>query len=957
MSFRVTLSVICTLFATQITSFAAEFDVLITNGRIVDGTGAPWYRADIGIRDAKIAAIGRLRDSTADHTLDASGLIVAPGFIDMMGQTATPLMRDENAAFNLLSQGITTINCGEGVSAAPVASGDVERTGWQTLGEYFLLLEQNGLTVNVVQTVGHTQVRRLVLGDVDRHPSPAELDKMRGLVRQAMEDGAIGLSTALIYPPAVYASTDEISSLAAVAGEYGGRYYTHMRNEGDQLLFAIDEALMIGEEAKTPVHIFHLKAAGQQNWAKIDQAIAKIRAARAAGQHVAADIYPYINNGLGIAAFIHPRHFAEGRERLLRQLTDPDLRTTIRKEMESEGGWENWFRHTGNNWDKVVLGQITAADYSQYAGKSLGEIARLTDKDPWDVFFEIARFGAFALPQSMSDANKIRLMQQNFVSFCTDVGPAGGSRIASHPRAFGSFPRMLSRYVRDLGAISLERAVSQASALAANEVMAYDRGRISIGLAADLIVFNFDEIQDKATFEKPQAPAVGIRTVLVNGQIVFADGKITRARPGRVLRGPGWKPERRPAAVSTGKTDPRLKSFDDLMQSFLDEHAIAGASLAVTDQGRLTYARGFGYADVAAREAATATHLYRIASISKQITAVAILQLVDQKKLTLDDPVFQILDNYEPHLKPDTKPDKRQQEITIRHLLHHTGGWDRNVSYDAMFQSVRFAQALDVPPPAGPDHVIRYMLGEPLDVAPGERYAYSNYGYCLLGRVIEDITGQPYEAYVRKHVLAPLGITSMRIGRTRLSDRMNNEVRYYAPSQGKSVFASDLGQTVSWPYGAWYLEAMDSHGAWLASAVDLARFAAAFDDPDRCPILSADSVRAMWSRPKGAPGHNEDGSAKPTHYGLGWMVRTLDEGRINVWHTGSLSGTAALLVRRHDGRNWAVLFNTRSSGGMSHAGRAIDGLLHQAADAVQEWPAHDLFQTGADLPGAAASSK
>ena len=299
---------------------------------------------------------------------------------------------------------------------------------------------------------------------------------MRDLVREGMEAGAIGVSTALIYPPAVYADTEEIAALAEVAGEYGGRYYTHMRNEGDQLLEAIDEALEIGKKGNTPVHIFHLKAAGKQNWGKMRLAIAKIQASRAAGQQVTADIYPYINNGLGIAALIHPRHFSEGYEKLRRRLDDPQLRAEIRKEMETTGGWENWYRHVGHDWDRVIIGQTNDNRYEKLDGQSVAAIAKATNEDPWDVFFHLVQSGAFALPQSMTEANKILAMQQEFISFCTDVGPAGGGRIASHPRAFGSFPRMLSRYVRDLGAISLERAVAQASAVAANDVLAYDRG-------------------------------------------------------------------------------------------------------------------------------------------------------------------------------------------------------------------------------------------------------------------------------------------------------------------------------------------------------------------------------------------------------------------------------------------------------------------------------------------------
>ena len=455
---------------------ADEYDLLLRGGRVVDGTGAPWYAADVAIRDGKVAAIGRLKEAAAKRTLDVSGLYVVPGFIDMMGQTATPFLEDPKAGMNLLTQGVTTINAGEGHSAAPVAAADAERLGWRTMSEYFAVLERRGMPLNVVQTVGHTQVRRLVMGDVGRRPTPEELAAMQALVREAMQAGAVGVSTALIYPPAIYATTQEIAALAEVAGEYGGRYYTHMRNEGDRLLEAIDEALTIGREAGTPVHIFHLKAAGQNNWAKMEQAVARIKAARAAGQQVGADVYPYVNNGLGITALLHPRHSEQGAEGLMRRLNDQKLRTVMRDEMENQGGWENWYRHFGGDWDRVVLSGVRLRPYAEHNGKSLGAIARATQRDPWDVFFEIARSGAFAMPQTMNDANKTRAMQQEFVSFCTDVGPVGGSRVANHPRGYGAFPRVLARYVRELGAISLERAIAQMTAVAANELMMYDRG-------------------------------------------------------------------------------------------------------------------------------------------------------------------------------------------------------------------------------------------------------------------------------------------------------------------------------------------------------------------------------------------------------------------------------------------------------------------------------------------------
>jgi N-acyl-D-amino-acid deacylase len=914
------------------------FDIVIKGGRVIDGTGAPSYIADLGIKDGKIVRIGRLNDAAADVVIDAAGLIVAPGFIDMMGQTASPMIDDPKTAINLLTQGITTINAGEGASAAPLSEADGRRKGWTTMAEYFTLVESKGLPVNVVQTVGHTQVRRIVLGDVERRPTDDELKRMQALVREGMETGAIGVSTALIYPPAVYAETEEIAALAAVAGEYGGRYYTHMRNEGDRLLEAIDEALEIGRAGNSPVHIFHLKAAGRQNWGKMQLAIAKIRAARAAGEQVTADIYPYVNNGLGIAALIHPRHFANGYDQLRSQLDNAELRAEIRKEIETTDGWENWFRHAGHDWNRIIVGRSNNSKYEGLDGQSVAAIAKAKDEDPWDTFFNLVRSGAFALPETMTDANKILAMQQNFVSFCTDVGPAGGGRIASHPRAFGSFPRLLSRYVRDLGAISLERAVAQASAAAANDVLAYDRGRISEGLAADVIVFDYEELTDRANFANPHALSEGMKHVVVNGELVFKDGELTDALPGRILRGPGFREETAPYNVSAGEDDERFASYDRLMHDFMKEHRVPGAAVAVTHQGRVVFARGYGYSDIAAGEVAQPTSLFRIASISKPITAVAILQLIEQKKLKLDDKVFEALNSEDDIKAAGDKFDPRLREITIRHLLEHRGGWDRGQSFDAMFQSVRFAKQVGVKAPADQAAIIKAMFSQKLDFDPGERYAYSNFGYCLLGRVIEKISGQDYPDYVKKKVLAPIGITTMRIGATRLGGRAKNEVRYYQPGIGKSVFDADLDKEIPHPYGAWNLESMDSHGAWIASTVDLAKFAAAFDDPDNCPILNRQSIELMYRRPPGLAGHEDDGSKKDVYYSLGWSNRVLGDGKLNHWHTGSLPGTAAILIRRHDGRNFVALLNCRVSPSANHLGRAIDSLLHKAANEVTDWP-------------------
>lgn len=519
----------------------ARYDVVIHGGRIVDGTGAPWYAADVGITNGRIAAIGRMSPALGRRAIDATGLIVAPGFIDMMGQTATPFLRDPNSAFNLLSQGITTINAGEGASSAPIEGDEARRAGWSTMRQLFARLDSAGMPINMVQTVGHTQLREIVIGDVDRQATPAELDRMRAYVREAMEAGAIGLSTSLIYPPAIYASESEIAELAKVAGASGGSYFTHMRNEGDRLLEAIDEALRIGHAAGTPVHIFHLKTAGQGNWGKMDLAIARIRAARAAGQQVGVDIYPYVNNGLGIRALIHPKHATKGEADLLRQLADPAARREMRTEMETLGGWENWFAHAGRNWDRIVVSGLSAP-YEKSSGMTVGDIARGAGKDPWDVFFEIAPTNAAAMPQSMSEANKMKAMREEFTSFDTDAGPMMPTQRQGHPRGYGSFPRLLARYVRELGVLSLEGMIHRMTAVAANELLAYDRGRLSPGLAADIVVFDAGLVRDRSTFAEPTLPSEGIRYVLVNGAVVLENDRYTGARPGRVLRGPGYRP-------------------------------------------------------------------------------------------------------------------------------------------------------------------------------------------------------------------------------------------------------------------------------------------------------------------------------------------------------------------------------------------------------------------------------
>lgn len=395
----------------------------------------------------------------------------------------------------------------------------------------------------------------------------------------------------------------------------------------------------------------------------------------------------------------------------------------------------------------------------------------------------------------------------------------------------------------------------------------------------------------------------------------------------------------------SGPTHPELKSFDELMRSFVKENELPGASLAVAKDGRLLYARGFGYADVEKKEVVQPDSLFRIASISKPVTSVAIFRLIEQGKLSLDDKVFDIL-KYEPHLPNGGKVDPRLKTITIRQLLQHTGGWDRDVSIDAMFYPVEIAYSLGVKPPANQEQVIRFAMGWELDFDPGTQYAYSNLGYCLLGRVIEKLSGVSYEKHVQQQMLEPLHIKQMKMGKTLLSGRAKNEVRYYTRKNRMAlgVVGDALMKKVPRPYGAWNLEAMDSHGAWIASAVELVRFASAVDQPEQSKLLSQKSLDAMFAPPPAPVSREENGKLKDNYYGCGWSVRPAGEqGKFNCWHTGSLDGTSTILVIRHDGLCWSVLFNSRETADGKTPSRVIDPLLHVAANAVKKWPAHDLF--------------
>ncbi|PZU51310.1 MAG: dihydroorotase [Sphingomonas sp.] len=525
-----------------------EWDMLITNARIVDGTGSPWYRGAVAIKDGRIAWVGTGTPDTARaaRLIDAGGQALSPGFIDLMGQETTTYLVDPTAAASKLTQGITTHLSGEGGSMAPqndftlpqplMVAGKPLR--WKSYADYFRILETHGVPLNMVHLVGAAQVRQVVMGDADRKPTSAELAQMKALVVEAMQDGAAGLTTALIYPPGSYQSTDELVELAKAVAPFGGIYATHMRNESAQLIPAIQEALAIGKAAGIPVHIYHLKAAGVRNWPLMADALALIADARAKGQDVTTDIYPYVRNGITLTAFVPPSYFADGAKPFFAKLKSPKLRAELRRIVESDDrSWENWYDHVGRDWRNVLI--VSGEAGTDLVGLNLAEAAEKRGKDPWTFLFDtIATGGVFVTPASMNEEQKHLALKAPFVFIETDSSPVSPTRDGegAHPRGYGAFPRVLAKYVREEKVLTLEDAIHRMSLAPANRLGLYDRGRIAPGMAADLVLFDPEKVQDNATFEKPAQYSTGIDKVWVNGQLAVDGGKVTGALPGKVIR-------------------------------------------------------------------------------------------------------------------------------------------------------------------------------------------------------------------------------------------------------------------------------------------------------------------------------------------------------------------------------------------------------------------------------------
>jgi N-acyl-D-amino-acid deacylase len=532
------------------------FDIVIRGGTVYDGTGAPGRRGDVGIRGDRIASIGDLSGTGATNVVDASGLAVAPGFINMLSWSTESLLVDGRSQGEV-REGVTTQIFGEGSSMGPLTAemkrraleqmGDLKyEITWTTLSEYLRTLESRGVSQNVASFIGATTIREHVIGLEDRKPTAEQLDRMRALVRQEMEAGALGIGSSLIYAPAFYASTEELIELCKVAARYRGKYISHMRSEGNRLIEAVDELIRISREARLPAEIYHLKAAGQENWPKMDRVIEKVEAARKEGLLITADMYTYTAGATGLDASMPPWVLDGGYDAAYKRLADPEMRKKIAAAIRTPSDdWENLYRAAGTA-DRVLLVEFKSDALKPLTGRTLSEVAKLRGEDPVDTIMNLvledrSRVGTVYF--MMSDENIRKQIVLPWVSFGSDAASMAPeppfTKSSAHPRAYGNFARVLGKYVRDDKVLSLPDAIRKLSGLPATNLELDRRGFLKEGMFADVVVFDPATISDRATFQNPHQYATGMRQVFVNGAQVIRDGEHTGARPGRALWGPG----------------------------------------------------------------------------------------------------------------------------------------------------------------------------------------------------------------------------------------------------------------------------------------------------------------------------------------------------------------------------------------------------------------------------------
>ncbi|HQR34656.1 MAG TPA: D-aminoacylase [Blastocatellia bacterium] len=542
------------LFALQLSSgieaqqSSGEFDVLIKNGTVYDGTGSKPRRADVLIRGDKIIAVGDFKNASAKTVVDARGMAVAPGFINMLSHSYNSLLTDARS-LGELRQGVTTQIFGEGSSMGPLTEEMKKRRGvtaWTTLAEYLSYAEKKGISQNVASYIGATTIREYVIGLEDKKATPEQMKQMRELVRQEMEAGALGIGSSLIYAPAFYATTEELIEMCKVASQYKGKYISHMRSEGNQLIEAVEELLRISREANIPAEIYHLKASGEANWAKMDQVIKMVEKARRQGLKVTADMYTYTAGSTGLNSTLPPWTLDGGFEALFKRLQDAETRKKIAAEVRTPTDkWENMYQLAGSP-ERILLVGFRNPALKQYLGKNIAEVAKLRGKDPVETIMDLIledRSRVDTVYFMMSEENVKKQLKLPWVSFGSDAASMAAEGVflnsSTHPRAYGNFARLLGKYVRDEKVIPMEEAIRRLAALPAANLGLDRRGLLKADYFADVVIFDPKTIADRATFEQPHQYSVGMQHVFVNGKQILKDGEHTGITSGRALWGPG----------------------------------------------------------------------------------------------------------------------------------------------------------------------------------------------------------------------------------------------------------------------------------------------------------------------------------------------------------------------------------------------------------------------------------
>jgi N-acyl-D-amino-acid deacylase len=897
-----------------------HYDIVIRNGLILDGTGVPGYKGDVAISGDTIAALGNLESVTADLEIDATRLIVAPGFINMLSWANEDLIADGNSQSDI-RQGVTLEVFGEGWSMGPLGPEIKERMAkqqgdikydieWTTLNEYLEFLERKGVSTNVASFLGATTLRINTVGYEDREATPEELEEMKEMVRRAMEEGALGIGSSLIYAPAFYSTTEELIEICKVASEYDGMYISHIRSEGVRLLESLDELLRIADEADIRAEVYHLKQSGKVNWNKFELVKAKIDSARNAGLHITTDMYNYTAGATGLDAAMPPWVQEGGYEKWAERLQDPESRKKVLKEMkEPARDWESLMQMTEGP-DQILLIGFKNDSLKYLTGKSLAEVAEMRGTSPEETAMDLviqdgSRVGTVYF--LMSEENVKKQIALPYMSFGSDAGSMAPEGVflksSTHPRAYGNFARLLGKYVRDEKVIPMEEAIYKLSGLPASNLKIKRRGNLKTGYFADLAIFDPEKIQDNATYEEPQKYATGMVHVFVNGQQVLKNGEHTGAQPGRVVRGPGYG--------GSHSLSPEINedTLTKRIRTIQQESGLVGLGAAVVDTSGIRYAHGFGFADKEKEIPYTENSIQTIASISKTFIGISLLKAQEMGYLNLDDPVNKYLPFEVFNPKHPDKP------ITLRQLSCHTSSIQDTDTYDERSYVLRKsiseddkekleanenfndpAQAVSM------DEFFKRVLTREglwysedvyLDSEPGTKFEYSNVAAALTAYALEQATQSDYREFTRKHILEPLEMNDSGWG----FDKVNMDQHSVLYSENQTPYP--LYRLITYPDGG-LISSVSDLGKYLNELIN--------GYNGKGTILTPQSYEELFQPQLGDSYFEERDPDNPYNdeYDMGIFMGISGQG--NIGHTGGDPGVSTFMFFNEESLTGQVVF-------------------------------------------------